>query len=250
MKIAALFCHPIKGFSPLGCSHLAVSPTRGGEGDRRWAIAHGEAANPQEPACWLPRRHFLNVAHHPKLGTLEAHLDLQTDQLSLSRHGQLLYTGQILPGQVDEALSALLAAHATVPPPYRWVQLPDQALTDNPQSGLSIMNLNSLHALSEKVGFALAPERFRGNVWLEGVPEWDEMTWIGQSLQLGAVTVEVLAPIARCAAIEVDLHKGERGAPVLKPLHTHWGHTYFGVLAKVLSPGDIQVGKAVKIGCA
>ena len=48
----------------------------------------------------------------------------------------------------------------------------------------------SLADLSARMGHDLSIHRWRGNLWLDGAPAWEEWNWIGRRLQIGVAVAE------------------------------------------------------------
>jgi len=57
------------------------------------------------------------------------------------------------------------------------------------------------------MGHDLAPERFRGNLWLDGAEPWAE--WAGSARRLRSRAIlKIEARITRCSATTVDPQSG------------------------------------------
>ncbi len=91
------------------------------------------------------------------------------------------------------------------------------------------------------------PIRFRGNFFVDGADAWEEMHWPGHQLSIGTVELQVVEPIGRCAATNVNPVTGERDLNIPKSLNTGFGHVICGVYAKVSRGGDIKIGDEVKV---
>ena len=115
-------------------------------------------------------------------------------------------------------------------------------MTDSAFPSISVLNRASLAALGERLGKPLAMERFRGNVWLEGLAPFAEFGLVGRELRLGAAVVAVRARITRCVATTVDPDIGVSDADTLGALEAGWGHQDFGVYAEVVRSGRVAVG--------
>jgi uncharacterized protein YcbX len=113
---------------------------------------------------------------------------------------------------------------------------------------VSIVNRASVAALAEAAGADLDPLRFRANFYVEGVPGWEEMAWTGQRLRIGEATLEIIEPIERCAAIEIDPASGAREPHLLATLSRRFGHVSMGVFAAVRRGGRVACGDPVLIG--
>ena len=81
-------------------------------------------------------------------------------------------------------------------------------MTDSDFPSISVLNRASLAALGERLGKPLAMERFRGNVWLEGLAPFAEFGLVGREMRLGAAVVAVRQRITRCVATTVDPETG------------------------------------------
>ncbi|SDP54996.1 MOSC N-terminal beta barrel domain-containing protein [Pedococcus dokdonensis] len=81
-------------------------------------------------------------------------------------------------------------------------------------------------------------ERFRATITLDT----DADPLPGTLLRIGSATVEVGRRIDRCAVVDVDPSTGRRSEPVLAHLERHDGLLTFGVDARVVEPGRIEVG--------
>jgi uncharacterized protein YcbX len=105
-----------------------------------------------------------------------------------------------------------------------------------------VLNAASLAALADRLGQPLAMERFRGNVWLEGLAPFAEFQLVGRELRLGEAVVKVRERITRCEATTVDPDTGVSDADTLGALEEGWHHKNFGVYAEVISGGRVAVG--------
>ncbi|HEX4491267.1 MAG TPA: MOSC N-terminal beta barrel domain-containing protein [Acidimicrobiia bacterium] len=107
---------------------------------------------------------------------------------------------------------------------------------------------------SLRQGRALHPEgawetrRFRPNIVID-VDEvgWVEDGWCGQTLRVGDVTVQPLAPCSRCTMVTRPQPGLDRDLDVFKTLARHHGST-FGVWSVVQTAGVVHVGDVVTLG--
>ena len=89
-------------------------------------------------------------------------------------------------------------------------------------------------------------ERFRGNLWLEGLAPFAEFDLVGREIRVGGAVLRVREPITRCKATTVDPATGVRDADTLGALEAGWGHQDFGVYAEVVEGGRVAVGDAAE----
>ncbi|MET8977058.1 MOSC domain-containing protein [Streptomyces sp. NPDC004539] len=122
---------------------------------------------------------------------------------------------------------------------------PGAALWDWPDAALSIVNLDTVRALSEAAGVPLDPARFRANLYVSGLGAWRELALPGHRLRIGGAELEVTFPTERCRATSVRPGSGVRDLNVPALLATRFGHLYCGVYAKVVRGGRIASGDAL-----
>jgi uncharacterized protein YcbX len=239
--VASLFRYPIKSLNAEELPSVDLAAGRCVEGDRAYAIAYAGSAYDDASGKWAAKRSFLNRRDSPGLARLEARF---VDGAAVLRLDDQAVA--IRPGENPDALTALL--DGVVSPryqrPFRLVSA-SAPLTDEQEEVVSILNLQSLAALSETVGAPLEQQRFSGNLWIEGLGAWSEFDLVGRSIRVGDAHLRVLRPIARCAAINVIQGKGDTNPNVLKGLVGKLGHEHFGVFAVVEQPGRIAAGDQI-----
>ncbi len=243
-KLVHIWRHPIKG---IGCEALVSASLTAGAPlpqDRAWALLHDKAA--EDTADWQPRRNFLVVASGPKLAPIAAEI-LSPDVIRLTHPDRptLEFAPETEGDRLIDWIRPLWPEER--PAPRRLVRAPQQGMADNGLAQLSILNLSSLRALSQKLGQPLDPRRFRGNLWLDGLAPWEEFDLIGKTIQIGLVALRITDRIERCRATEANPHTGLRDVDPPRALSTGWGHRDFGVYADVLNDGEISLNDAVTL---
>jgi len=84
--------------------------------------------------------------------------------------------------------------------------------------------------------------RFRPNVLIDVNGEgWIEDSWVGQQVQLGAVTVNPTQPCVRCTMVTRSQPGLDADVEIFRTLARHH-HGHFGVWSAVLTPGNLSVG--------
>lgn len=241
MEVAAIWRHPIKGVGREPLDRVDLTPGATVPQDRIWAVAH-EAAR-LDGRAWVSCRNFNRGAAAPGLMAVE--LSREGDRLRL-RHPDLedLVTD---PDAEPEAVAAWIAplVPANRSAPVRVIRAAGQGFTDSAFPSISVGNLSSLRALSDKVGRPLAPERFRMNLWVEGMAPWEEWDWLDREIRFGGATLRVEARVDRCRATMADPATGRIDADTLAALEDGWGHRDFGVYAVCTAGGAVARGDAV-----
>ncbi|MFM7444084.1 MAG: MOSC domain-containing protein, partial [Tabrizicola sp.] len=132
------------------------------------------------------------------------------------------------------------------PEPARVIRVPGQPLTDQDQPLISLNSVSSLADLSERMDQPLSHHRFRGNIWFAGLAPWAELDLIGHEISIGTARLRVEEPIGRCRATGANPETGLQDADTMGALEQHFGHTDFGVFARVISGGKVALGDEVR----
>ncbi len=249
IAVSAIFRYPVKG---LAGEALPETPLSGGESiphDRRFALAHGSTRFDAAAPSWLPKTNFLMLMRDEKLAQLRVAFDPEEGILVLSRSGKPVVRAKVTEplGRtlVSQFFSHFMAGSLRGSP--RLVEAPGHMFSDVPEKCLSILNLNSVRDLERVARQPVDPARFRANLYLEGLPAWQEFTWTGKTISLGSAGLKVVDPIERCAATNVNPETAERDLNILLQLQRGFGHINMGIYARVESAGRIEVGDSVTI---
>ena len=78
---------------------------------------------------------------------------------------------------------------------------------------------------------------------MRGWAPWVETGFAaGSRIAVGGAILEVIKPIERCAAVDVDPTLGIRDLTMVKTLEPEFGHHDCGVYARIIGGGDIRLG--------
>lgn len=245
-RVAQLWRHPVKS---LGAERLAGVELAAGAWmpfDRLWALSHGASAFDPVSRDWVEPNAFVRVTHAPRLAQVTARWEDGRIVLCHPDRPPLTADPETAEGRSAIADWAGPLAAEGRPGPFAVVRA-RQPLSDVDKPWVSVLSLDSLRALGERMGRTLDPRRFRGNLWLAGPEPWAEAGWAGRSLEVGGARLRVIEPIWRCAATEADPELGARDAPVLRALREATGDTAFGVYAAVEAGGAVAEGDAARL---
>lgn len=103
-----------------------------------------------------------------------------------------------------------------------------------------------LEALSNHVGYAVEPLRFRPNFFAMASPEFsgNETAMPGRTLTVGTVTLHVRKPIERCAVPTYDLHGGPSDPRILRFI-AQQRENLMGIYCDVVQPGLVRIGDRI-----
>lgn len=208
--------------------------------DRRWAVAH-EAA--RISPGWNNCNSFLRGVKSPQLMAMEARFDEASQRVHLSQPkiGAL----SVNPDDEGDAARLIDWVRPLIPQdraqPVKIVRF-DGGMTDSDYPTVSILNLASLADLSARMEMDLSIHRWRANFWIDGLAPWGEFDWIGKHLAIGDAVLEVTERIGRCRATCVNPVTGEVEGETLAALTQAFGHTDFGIFARVIRGGTVALG--------
>lgn len=244
--IAHLYRHPIKAHGREELASVLLSEAECLPFDRHWAVTHGMSKFDTGAPKWMPCANFERGARTPALMAITARFDETTGRLALD-HPEL---GPIDFDPVTESERFLDWVRPISPePPMQPVALVSagRGMTDSQLPTVSLKNLASNAALSAHMGTDLSIHRWRGNVWLDDLPAWEEVNWIGRDLRIGSARLRVVDRIGRCKATTANPATGKVDADTLKGLRELVGVQDFGVYAVVLEGGTVGPGDRVEL---
>ncbi len=249
VTIGALYRYPVKGLSAENLAEAELSTGEAIPFDRAYAIENGPGRfDPFQPRH-VPKISFLTLMRDRRLADIETLFDASTGTLTILREGQKIVSGPLTTPAGRAILSQFFAEFmkTELRGPPRIVSAPGHAFADSAVKCLHIVSSTSLNELERRLSQPLDAMRFRPNLVLEGALAWAELGWIGKTLAIGSVRLEVFARTDRCAAANVDPATGRRNLDIPAALNRLYGHACFGVYARVTEPGTIRSGDSVSI---
>ncbi|HLQ19181.1 MAG TPA: MOSC domain-containing protein [Tabrizicola sp.] len=239
--------HPIKSAGYEDVAEAVLSVGAAFPFDRVWAVAHA-AARLTSPPGWAPKLQFLRGWGSPDLMAISCTSDTKAETVTLShprRPSESFHPDDpVDAARLIDWLRPLWPGNR--PEPSRVIRVPGTALTDQDQPFVSINSVSSLAELSARMGQELSPHRFRGNIWVDGWAPMAELDLVGREITVGGARLRVEEPIGRCRATGANPETGAQDADTLGALEATYGHTDFGVFARVIDGGRIAVNDEVR----
>ena len=257
MRISSLYRYPIKGFSPEPQSRAELEAGGHWPGDRLFAVENGpsgfDASNPTQE----PKIKYLMLMRNGSLARLTTRYDDDSHMLSIVHEGAEVAHADVSTEKgrgVIEAFLAMYCAQELRGPP-RFLTAPAHYRFMDSRSGfVSLINLASITALEQRMGVAIDPLRFRGNIHVEGLEANAELDWPAGTMVQGslglrnsAVMFEVIKRIDRCAATNVEPLTGKRDMQIPKALMEHFGHVDCGVYLRIAKGGVLVPGERLSV---
>lgn len=242
--------YPVKGLSPEHMETVRLSEGSALPYDRQYALALGSTPVSGAISDWMPKSSFLCLMRNEKLAQLETLFDDATQTLTVKRAGNQVARGQLTQKigrtMIEDFFAAFMKDEARGRP--KLVEAASgHVLSDHDSPVISIINLSSVKDLERVVGREIDPRRFRGNFMIDGLDAWAEFELCGKQMAIGDAVLEVVMPIDRCAATNVNPSTAERDLNLPKDMMRGYGHIDCGVFARVTKGGDVNVGNELKV---
>lgn len=249
VHVAALHRHPLKGFTAEQLECVQVQAKKGFPLDRHFALTGGKNNATPIPGGWVLSRTYLILTTHPELAKYQATL-LGNDTLNIKTpDGE---TASATLGHPDtfleiEELIAREFPDGPNGPPRLIEQAAGRGHWDFTDTDISIINLATVRAISAAINKPLELERFRGNVYIDGLAAWEEFSWPGRQITIGDVCIDIRRPIQRCAMTSTEPGTGKRDINLPVSMNKLFGHGFCGVYANVANDGRISTSDSIHV---
>lgn len=243
MIIDALWQYPVKGLGGMQLASADIVAGRHFPGDRQFAVTTGHPRFADMPdGSWHKKAAFLQLMTHEQLAALDCHF--AGTVLTITHHGGEQFTADLDHPEGAAAMNRFIGdlfggALAGSP---QLKQITDGAFTDTQAPWISLGGTASVAHVAQVMGHRPDARRYRLNIMLETDTPFAEADLIGHRISLGDAVLQVVAPVGRCAAIDVDPDDGVRGPHLLPRMETSFGHTDLGIFAEVVTSGTVAPG--------
>lgn len=249
-RVAGLFRHPVKGFTPEAVDEVVLAAGETFPCDRLYAVENGPSGFDPDDPQHVSKQKFTVLAKSAALSKCVTRFEDKESILHViwpdGIHGAYAL-------ETSEGCDALAAELARAFPddfqgPLRVLKGPgSHRFTDHHSGQLSLLNLASLASVSAGFGQDVEASRFRMNVHLEGLEAWAEDNWsAGEMFRLGEAELSILTPTVRCKATHANPSTGVYDLDTVPQLFRHFGRNTFGMYALVEKGGRVRLGDALE----
>ena len=231
-------------------SQLHVIPNIGIEGDRVFCFTRfldqEDALHFQEDRKARNIINFLSMKHSPVLN--HYHFSIKGNEISLfklnnkliSIHGnnfsELQNIVDVFKKEEKLDTSKIFLLHNTKQPFFDHISEPV----------ISLINLESLRDFNNKTHNNIDLERFRGNIYIEGLEPFEEFKWIGKTIIINEKEFEVLSAIPRCKSTHYPYQSVQMDCNVPLLLQRTYNHVDMGVYIKPKKDSIININTLIK----
>ena len=110
---------------------------------------------------------------------------------------------------------------------------------------ISLLNIKSIEDFQNKTDHKIEFQRFRGNMYIDGIEAWDERNWIGKIIKINNMSFKVEKNIPRCVAINLKPCSDDDSSNLLQSLKKNYNHFDMGVYLTALDDGKINIGDKI-----
>jgi uncharacterized protein YcbX len=248
-RIAEIYRYPVKGLSAEPLNRVALTAGETIPFDRAYAIENGTSGFDPDAPRHFPKIAFLMLMQNERLAELRTRFDENSRTLTIRRDGRTVAEGRLDTVEGRRAIESFMDdfVAADLRGATKVLSAPGFSFSDVASKVLSMINLASVRDLAAKIGADVHPLRFRGNLYVEDLPAWEEFSWVGRRVSANGVVFEVTKRIERCAATNVDPVTGARDLTVPLSLLEAYGHSDCGVYLKVVGAGTLAPGDAIAL---
>lgn len=252
MTVTSIYRYPVKGMTGEALASVDLSEGQTVPFDRAYAIENGSGRFDPDNPKYLPKISFLMLMRDERLATLRTAFDDATETLTILRDGKQVAKGNLATALGRKMIEQFIAAYmkTALRGAPKIVSAPGHSFSDVSAKCLHIVNLASVRDLERIVGRPIDPLRFRANLYVDGVPAWEELDWDGKTIAIGTAQLKVFARTQRCDATNVDPASGQRDMALPANLVRAFGHSDFGVYARVTAAGTIKPGDELQSASA
>lgn len=246
-SVTNIWRHPIKGIGVEAITGVRFESGRTMAWDRVWAVMHQSSNYDASSGAWDSKNSFNQGARSAALMAIKARVNENAGEITLTHPDlePLTVDPDKSPDTLVAWLKPLIAENQ--PQPAGVVKATGRGMTDQLNPYISIIGTASLQALTDIAEMPLQQERFRANIWVDGLKPWEEFDWIGKTIRIGGATLRVDAPIGRCVATTSNPDTGAIDVNTVDLLRKTCGHKNLGVFAEVISGGDVNLSDGIEV---
>ena len=112
---------------------------------------------------------------------------------------------------------------------------------------ISLINNQSIKDFKNKTNQEIETQRFRGNIFVDGIEAWEERSWIGKTIKINNISFKVEKNIPRCVAINLKPNTDDNSLNLLQSLKKTYNHFDMGVYLTALDDGPINIGDNISL---
>ena len=249
-KINKLYYSPVKSLSFSSVNQLEILDNIGIRFDRNFAFTRDLDDNKINYILNNPLKrqiiNFLSLKHFPELN--EYNFDFKKDILNLKKNNNIILQTNI---NIQSDVEVLCDKILLLIPKLKRIKLVKDSkhpfFDTMPSNTISLINLNSIKDFEKKISKNIELERFRGNIYINGLDAWEERNWINKTLEINNIKFKVIKEIPRCSATNIKPNSSKYNLSVPLLLKQFYNHINLGIYLLPLNNGNIKLNDEILI---
>ena len=249
-KINKLFYSPVKSLSLSSVKKLEILDNIGIKFDRNFAFTRDLDDDKINYILNNPLKrqiiNFLSLKHFPELN--EYNFDFEKDILNLKKNNNIILQTNI---NVQSDVETLCDKILLLIPKLKRIKLIKDSknpfFDTMPSNTISLINLNSIKDFEKKISKNVELERFRGNIYINGLDAWEERNLIDKTLVINNIKFKVIKEIPRCSATNIKPNSSTFNLSVPILLKQIYNHINLGIYILPLNNGNIKLNDDILI---
>ena len=259
ISISSINYCPVKSISFQSIKSCKIRKNIGIVGDRIFAFSKGLDSNQaqffeqkleERRGKW---NKILTLKNSPSLNKYNFLLD--NDKLTLTHNNNEILTINSNERDQYELLSnKILDLESSLQKPTYLMKNKDIPFFDTSISNktllthsVSLINIKSIEDFRNKTNQEIETQRFRGNIYVDGIEAWEERNWIGKIIKINDISFKVEKNIPRCVAINLKPNTDDNSLNLLQSLKKNYNHFDMGVYLTALDNGLINIGDNISL---
>ncbi len=249
-NIKKLYYSPVKSLSFSSVKKLEILDNIGIKFDRNFAFTRDLDDKKINYILNNPLKrqiiNFLSLKHYPELN--EYKFDFEKDILNLKKNNNIILQTNI---NVQSDVETLCDKMLLLIPKLKRIKLIKDSknpfFDTMPSNTISLINLNSIKDFEKKISKNVELERFRGNIYINGLDAWEERNWINKTLEINNIKFKVIKEIPRCSATNIKPNSSKYNLSVPLLLKKFYNHINLGIYLLPLNNGNIKLNDEILI---
>ena len=249
-NINKLYYSPVKSLSFSSVKKLEILDNIGIKFDRNFAFTRDLDDDKINYILNNPLKrqiiNFLSLKHFPELN--EYNFDFEKDILNLKKNNNIILQTNI---NIQSDVETLCDKIQLLIPKLKRIKLIKDSknpfFDTMPSNTISLININSINDFEKKISKNVELERFRGNIYINGLDAWEERNWINKTLEINNIKFKVIKEIPRCSATNIKPNSSKYNLSVPLLLKQFYNHINLGIYLLPLNNGNIKLNDEILI---
>ena len=248
IKINKLYYSPVKSLSFSKAKTLTILKNIGIKYDRNFAFTNNLNQEKIKNIIKNPDKrkifYFLSLKNYPELN--QYNFDLNKNILKLNFQDNTILKTDLNKEKEIESLCRKMEKLFLNIKKINFVRDSKNPFFDTmPSKTISLINLNSIDDLEKKINQQIEYQRFRGNIYVDGMKSWIERDLINQIIIINNVRFRILKEIPRCSATNIKPQTSNYDLNIPQMLKKNYNHINMGIYLLPIDDGTININDQI-----